>query len=662
MGVIHATQFEVDPPAGQTTRQCLAAIRDKITGWIRSCYGRKGETIPRFAFDGTGVAPAFEHEIRTDQQDSQIYQLVSVEWEFPERSPPKGGWHHGGPRVEQTRDNTHRRLPVWQFSSLLACDEKVVQVALVVRAVAEGSVLSAITSRMRLSNPLSAVRVYLLDDLVNQWLCRIGQQSLLPFPLAVGESLIPEEVFRNHPEARELFVQAKAAGGDEVAALVEHLLSPERPLPTLVIVAPRALLEGVPGAFEYTQPGYVPTDPANVPRITFPEYIQVRLLGLAQVVVMDLPTAQRLTEHIGPERSLSAPGLRLYWPGFTRTAPPAHHPRYNLKDIRTNLSKSRGPIDSTEASLQHELAYLSGDCFREGPIIRAARTALASLRVAQNQAATRLAERVAAAEAAAKHAQRMRDTFRHEQDTLQRQLDDANRQLADLRCQLAALSSASAPDHAQDELTAELERAWNENAHLRAEAEATRRRLNEIEVELRAAQANLAELWQPLAKPDGVLALVSEPTFANVRDTLTAAAAEFADILVIWDDALRAAEQSRFAHPTQVFRALRAIAEVGRVYFAAQEEGPQLGPVEHAFASRIPFKYSGFESQTTMSMYGAERVFRHAGRSQQMQRHLTLGGGDAVNCLVIYFEFDETAQRVQIGYCGRHLRYAGQRT
>ena len=45
-----------------------------------------------------------------------------------------------------------------------------------------------------------------------------------------------------------------------------------------------------------------------------------------------------------------------------------------------------------------------------------------------------------------------------------------------------------------------------------------------------------------------------------------------------------------------------------------------------------------------------------------MQRHLTLGGGSTNHCLQVYFEFDDGAARVAVGYCGRHLRYFSQRS
>jgi hypothetical protein len=99
-----------------------------------------------------------------------------------------------------------------------------------------------------------------------------------------------------------------------------------------------------------------------------------------------------------------------------------------------------------------------------------------------------------------------------------------------------------------------------------------------------------------------------------------------------------------------------------RAYFQSRNGGPPLGPLDQAFLRRVPFKYTSFESQTTLGLFGAERVFRHRGASRAMQRHLTLGGGTTNNCLQIYFDFDDATQRVLIGYCGRHLPYARQRT
>ena len=58
--------------------------------------------------------------------------------------------------------------------------------------------------------------------------------------------------------------------------------------------------------------------------------------------------------------------------------------------------------------------------------------------------------------------------------------------------------------------------------------------------------------------------LIYRETFATVADALAAAMAQFADVLTVWESAVRSAQESPFATPAKVFRALQAIAEVGR--------------------------------------------------------------------------------------------------
>jgi hypothetical protein len=147
-----------------------------------------------------------------------------------------------------------------------------------------------------------------------------------------------------------------------------------------------------------------------------------------------------------------------------------------------------------------------------------------------------------------------------------------------------------------------------------------------------------------------------------VPAALTAAATDFADILIVYEEALISGRRSGSNRASGVYRALAAIAEVGRMYFEARQAGKPMGPVDEALRSRIPFKYTPRESTTTLGLFGQTRVFHHQGKGRQMLRHLTLARGDHKNCLQIYFEFDEESQRVEVGYCGRHLPIARQPT
>jgi hypothetical protein len=334
--------------------------------------------------------------------------------------------------------------------------------------------------------------------------------------------------------------------------------------------------------------------------------IQQEVLTLAHIAALhDGPAVERFTKQVGPDLTCRGVPFRLYWPGCTRDGPTEDHFWQSFETLQKNLQKTRlGHMVVTM------LAPVTAEQYRPGPILRAAHAALD--------------ERRRADAATAQH-------FREAQESI-------------------------------GTLTAELERTEDENRLLREEAEDTRRRLAELETDFRAYLESTAR-WEARDVADTpALAADSGRQFANVAEALRAAAVEFADILTVWEEAEESATQSPFAMPAKIIQALRAVAEVGRAYFLARDGGLPLGPLDRAFLRRVPFKYTGFESQTTLSLFGAERVFHHRGQSRQMQRHLTLGGGTTNNCLQIYFEFDDTTRRVLIGYCGRHLNYARQRT
>jgi hypothetical protein len=65
---------------------------------------------------------------------------------------------------------------------------------------------------------------------------------------------------------------------------------------------------------------------------------------------------------------------------------------------------------------------------------------------------------------------------------------------------------------------------------------------------------------------------------------------------------------------------VQAIADVGRRYFAALQDGKSLGPLEQVFQGKIPFKYAHCESEMTMAMHGQERIFQGCGKRREMQR------------------------------------------
>jgi hypothetical protein len=640
-----AVPLEVQPPAGQSPVECWLALRDEVARWVGERFGQAPLSL---SFDGSRVAPAAGHEVWTHQREAGGHGLATLDWEFPHATEPSNLWH---------------------FACTLACDAAAVQMAVILEVHPRSFSVQPFHAALEPGNPFLANNS-LLSRLVTGWKCSLEGQ---PVPS-----------------------QARMLGASEVDAFVEQtLLNSARVLPVVVL----------------SPPGPPQGDAMD------PERMQNCLLCLAEVVALaDGEAADRLTACLGPERSCAGGLIRTYWPGFRRDSPPEAHPLAD--EAAVGKMASDGGVEGTFYAC---FSTASGSRFREGPVVRAARVAVAletgrqrhwaaergrlwsemeaelvqartvlerrglevevrearaardrlqqEAKVAQRQAQT-AQDRARDAEAELREVRAAREHLRKERDALQQQLAAVQGELHAAREQLEALRAAPPAELAPsgesvEELMAEVERMWDDNARLRAEGETARKRIEELQAELHDSQENWAlvtGMSAAPAAPPAASPASRERTFASVADALRAAAVEFADVLTVWEDALQAAERSLYKVPEKVFRALQAIAEVGREFFRAQRGREPLGPVDRAFSQRIPFKYAAFESQTTMSLYGSHRIFRHLEQSRQMQRHLTLGGGETSNCLQIYFDFDESSHRVLIGYCGRHLPYYGQRT
>jgi hypothetical protein len=598
MTIARAFQVEIYPGQGQTARQCLAAATAEFEAWVREPYRQDALGEWHLPFDGSTVSPRQGHEIRSEVRECATHALATINWEFEDKQDTNVLWH---------------------ASCALACDGQLAQAAAVVEALSRAFVLRQLAFRLSTSNP-AAKLAFPLCELAQTFTCRVGG---LPVPLRAPLLRINDV---------ERFVR-------------KVLLNPERVLPVFLLG---------PGA-------PVPVADADLQRL------QRTVFGHAQVAALaNRPAAQRLTAVLGPERSLEGVVARMYWPGFTRDAPPEAHPAKDREGLAKTLVN-----ETLSQQLMREFSAISAERFREGWVIRAARAALAVDEARRLREAADAARRVAAAEAEQRRAVEAQERLRLEAAAARGLVQNLRNELAEARGRLEALRQlpapppAAPPDPTAEELAAELERAWDENERLREEWGALRRQVDELEAALRAYRENWALLREQPAPPPVAAAAPppdAERPFESVAAALAAAGQEFADVLVVWEDATQSAERSLYSSPAKVFRALRAVAEVGRDYFRARAGGPPLGPLERAFAARVPFKYAGFESRTTLGLYGAERVFHHGEQSRQMQRHLTLGGGATTNCLQIYFEFDDDARRVLIGYCGRHLPFCRQRT
>ncbi len=609
MHTLFAFQFDIQPAEGQIGFACLTAVRDELEHWVRDLYHQFKRELPPLPFDGSVANPHPHHDVRTDHLTCASHSLATLEWEFPEPG-----------------DGIASR-----FTCVLGCDEQMVQMAMRIDIVSRTPVLREMPFQIHLgSNPLFCYPT-LLAKLVNGWTCRMAGWPL-----------------------RSQFRVLRANLLDQ---FVRDLVDPERALPIFLVNRPRL---------------------AKLGDATL-QQLSGKLLGLADLAALPNATANaRLTALLGPERSCDKGVLRIYWPGFTADANPAAHPLFAAENLRNVLEK-----EPLELWLVRTMSAISVARFREGPLIGAARAALARdqagwkavetaavARIADAEAARQKAEETGAAhrvaaEAVLRKTKEQCATLRRENDAARQQSQAVEALLVQARDRIAELEE-ELRKASETEMSVALEQAWDENKALKDLHEQEHRRANELDAELDRLKANWAQVWVHPVEPapeqcsEQVVAVNWE--FDSVADALVIAEVEFGDVLTVWTDARRSAQQSPFSSPGKVYRALKAIAEVGRDYFRSHETGVTLGPVEQAFASRVPFKYTGFESKMTMNRFGDERIFHHHNQSRQMQRHLTLGGGTTNNCLQIYFDFDDANRRVLIGYCGKHLQYYRQRT
>jgi hypothetical protein len=349
-------------------------------------------------------------------------------------------------------------------------------------------------------------------------------------------------------------------------------------------------------------------------------HLQNRLLGTALVATLtDKWAAFALTDAVGKELSCFNGAVRLYWPGFSSQDHTRRHPLYFADSIRAHQKEGR----LLEDHLFRFLSSIASFRLRDGPLTRSARAEIA----VENR---RLLDELKA------KAESGTATPEEDQELLEMALEDNER------------------------LTEENEELTERNQDLQA-------KLDEMETELDAHRANLEDLWtyqgdqSPLGSADERVPSESDAEPTSVADALKRVAAQYKDVLSIWESASQSAAASGFARPEQALRALIAVGDLGREYFASREKGRSMGRWEDFFEQR-GFKYAPTEAQNTQTMYGTYRNFRHEDQMRRMLKHLTLGGGDKINCLQIYFDADDEQKRILIGYCGEHLPYYGQRT
>ena len=633
--------MEIQPHVGQSPRDCAEEVCNHFSKFIVEYYRELGRIVFPLHFDGRAEQPENGHRLVAARLACAQHTLATVDWQI---TLPEDRYY------------------TWRVSFACATDRHSVE--LQYRTEVGLSTSLVIPGKIEMKVQLGLIMpAEFLSSVLGMRTATIDGWSV---PVAI-EFLGPNDV--------DTFV-------DRI------LLNPKRVLPVIVLAAD--------GRFKST--------PSNM------QEIQRSLLGAAHLAALMNPAAtERLERRLGASLACSQGVLRVYYPMLTPESQPRDHPVLHPKDLQNK---------KLEADLHLRAIKFQLERVPDGPVTSAARAAvcgeLSNYSEQLPSLMTRLAnteEKLRGTEAQRARVQVDRDearqSFRSMEGKLVEQkraslaqaeelqatrakLDCSEKELTKLRIEHAETLEllrdreqrlAQVQHHLEivrdqrvaepsnigvagaSDFEAELDRAWRENDHSAAELETVRQELAEVKAELAVSKKNLEILAagsadnRPLPETaPSVAATLSIPI--SVNEALRLASERHEDVLEIWADAWRSAKASYFPGPTRVAEALKAIAEVGRSYFAALREGQSLGPLDQAFRQKVPFKYAPCESEMTMAMHGHERLFHHGGRRREIQRHLTLGGGG--NCLQVYFDFDEANRKVIIAYCGQHLSHYRQ--
>lgn len=142
------------------------------------------------------------------------------------------------------------------------------------------------------------------------------------------------------------------------------------------------------------------------------------------------------------------------------------------------------------------------------------------------------------------------------------------------------------------------------------------------------------------------------------------AAVAYADIdfetLRIWPTAEKSSRSSPFRSPKEVYETLEVVDMLGQ---QLRESGGQLDGVDYAEWFRdIGIRYIPHESQTTVSRYGKERTFLHPVTRDPVlvEPHIAVGSSsrDPSECLRIHLYWNREEQVWEIAYVGEHLQVA----
>jgi hypothetical protein len=328
-----------------------------------------------------------------------------------------------------------------------------------------------------------------------------------------------------------------------------------------------------------------------------------RLLGLAHVVEIDLPSSYAVTDAIGKTLSCYSGAVRMYWPGFAVGDDPYFH----------------------RAFVGGSLAYLG----REGMGTELFDTLgrLSALSIAEPNLRRRLRREQYLQDTAALHAAPVEPAGLVNVDH-------------------DAWAALSADHERQQRRIALLE---DELVEARAQAEALR---GELDPEGGVRSADLATVLAPdrPLTPTAVQAPAEELTPGSVLDAVRMAR-QRCPHLVILEEVFASAAVSKYEDPERVLANLLLIEQIGDDWISGElPDGPH-----EAFVQRC----SGYHADLHTAQLPYVAAYRRSFEGQEITLgpHIARGHGTETGVLRIYWWFDAAARRIVVGHVGGHLRH-----
>ena len=137
--------------------------------------------------------------------------------------------------------------------------------------------------------------------------------------------------------------------------------------------------------------------------------------------------------------------------------------------------------------------------------------------------------------------------------------------------------------------------------------------------------------------------------FGSNLEAVEAAAAEFAGLLIIHDNALKVAADSDFEDPDFTYAALMALADI-----ALRERNYGLKSTRQAHLGKKGFNYASGSSGSTLNKLRKDYTVLHEGERVVIAGHISKGV-KARRLLRIYFAWLPESRSFLIGHVGEHL-------